>query len=193
MKLELLIFGITAFFIYDSYKDGYFSKTLLSYKKYYKMIFFAIIGVGIYLLIKRNPIQGRKMLLSANNLVKFMPIDKSSLDLLTPIIDYTSTNHTSNPNNLQSSQSAQYPMNPMNPMNFGNKKPNGNKRSVSETKKKYVASQQDWKCGHCKSQLNHTFEIDHRVRLEYGGSNDVSNLVALCRNCHGIKTANENM
>lgn len=190
MKLELLIFGITAFFIYDSYKDGFFTKTLLSYKKYYKMIFFAIIGIGIYVLIKRNPIQGKKMLLSANNLVKFMPIDKSSLDLLSPIIDYTSTNHTFAPNNQQSSQPTQ---SARNPMNFGNKKTTGTKRSVSETKKKYVASHQDWKCGHCKSQLNHTFEIDHRVRLEYGGSNDVSNLVALCRNCHGIKTANENM
>ena len=186
MKLELLIFGITAFFIYDSYKEGYFSKTLLSYKKYYKMIFFAIIGIGVYLLLKRNPVQGRKMLMSANNLVKFMPIDKSSLDLLTPILDYTSTN-------IQNNTSSEYTQQPTNPMNFGGKKTNTTKRSVSETKKKYVASQQDWKCGNCKSQLNHTFEIDHRMRLEYGGSNDVSNLVALCRNCHGVKTANENM
>jgi hypothetical protein len=67
------------------------------------------------------------------------------------------------------------------------------KRSVSETKKKYVASCQDWKCGNCKSQLDHTFEIDHKVRLEYGGGNDVQNLIALCRNCHGRKTASENM
>jgi 5-methylcytosine-specific restriction endonuclease McrA len=67
------------------------------------------------------------------------------------------------------------------------------KRSVSETKKKYVASQQNWRCGQCNSQLNHTYEIDQRVRLEYGGSNDVNNLVALCRNCHGEKTAKENM
>jgi 5-methylcytosine-specific restriction endonuclease McrA len=29
--------------------------------------------------------------------------------------------------------------------------------------------------------------------LEYGGGNDVQNLVALCRNCHGKKTAEENM
>jgi 5-methylcytosine-specific restriction endonuclease McrA len=67
------------------------------------------------------------------------------------------------------------------------------KRAVSETKKKYVAAQQDWKCGQCKSQLDHTYEIDHRIRLEYGGGNDVQNLVALCRNCHGKKTASENM
>ena len=70
---------------------------------------------------------------------------------------------------------------------------NGTKRSVSETKKKYVASSQDWKCGQCKQQLDHTFEIDHKIRLEYGGGNDVQNLIALCRNCHGRKTASENM
>jgi len=31
------------------------------------------------------------------------------------------------------------------------------------------------------------------VRLEYCGGNDVQNLIALCRNCHGKKTASENM
>jgi 5-methylcytosine-specific restriction endonuclease McrA len=67
------------------------------------------------------------------------------------------------------------------------------KRSVSETKKKYVASIQDWKCGHCNNKLTHTFEVDHKVRLEHGGGNDPSNLVALCRECHGQKTASENM
>ena len=52
---------------------------------------------------------------------------------------------------------------------------------------------QDWKCGQCKNKLTHTFEVDHRIRLEHGGGNDVSNLVALCRECHGQKTASENM
>ena len=40
--------------------------------------------------------------------------------------------------------------------------------------------------------LNH-LEIDHKIRLENGGSNEVENLVALCRECHGGKTAMENM
>ena len=57
------------------------------------------------------------------------------------------------------------------------------KRSVSETKKN-IASQQDWKCKHCKCKLPAWFEVDHVTRLEYGGSNNVDNLVALCRNCH---------
>jgi 5-methylcytosine-specific restriction endonuclease McrA len=67
------------------------------------------------------------------------------------------------------------------------------KRSVSETKKKYVASMQDWKCGQCEKKLSHTFEVDHKIRLEHGGGNDAANLVALCRECHGNKTAMENM
>ena len=70
---------------------------------------------------------------------------------------------------------------------------NSTKRSVSETKKKFVASRQDWKCGDCKNQLSAWFEVDHVVRLEYGGSNHVDNLVALCRECHGKKTAMENL
>jgi 5-methylcytosine-specific restriction endonuclease McrA len=67
------------------------------------------------------------------------------------------------------------------------------KRSVSETKKKFVAARQGWKCGDCQDQLNAWFEVDHKIRLEYGGSNHIDNLVALCRDCHGEKTAMENL
>jgi 5-methylcytosine-specific restriction endonuclease McrA len=67
------------------------------------------------------------------------------------------------------------------------------KRSVSETKKKYVAAQQGWNCGACKRQLPAWFEVDHKIRLDNGGSNSVDNLVALCRDCHGKKTAFENL
>ena len=71
---------------------------------------------------------------------------------------------------------------------------NGNtKRSVSETKKKFVAAEQGWKCGECKKQLPAWFEVDHKIRLDSGGSNHIDNLVALCRDCHGKKTALENL
>jgi len=181
MRLEIFVLGLTAFFIYNAYNDGKYLKLLLTFKKYYTMIFYALLGVGIYLLLKRNPSQGQKMLLYANNLVKFMPIDKASLDMLSPIIDFTTSNDGSGSFMEQSNQNSY-------------SQPQGKtKRAVSETKKKYVAAQQDWKCGQCKSQLDHTYEIDHRIRLEYGGGNDVQNLVALCRNCHGRKTASENM
>ena len=191
MRLEIFVIGLTAFFVYNAYTDGKYSKMLLSFKKYYKMIFYVLLGLGIYVLLKRNPEQGRNMLLYANNLVKFMPIDKNSMDMLSPIIDFTSTNEDSS---FMESVNGIY----SNPGFSGEKRmmnsgKNGTKRSVSETKKKYVASNQSWKCGNCQAQLDHTFEIDHKVRLEYGGGNDVQNLIALCRNCHGKKTASENM
>ena len=67
------------------------------------------------------------------------------------------------------------------------------KRSVSETKKKFVAASQNWHCKGCQKQLPAWFEVDHVMKLEYGGSNDITNLVALCRDCHGKKTAYENL
>jgi len=45
----------------------------------------------------------------------------------------------------------------------------------------------------CQKQLPAWFEVDHVMKLEYGGSNDITNLVALCRDCHGKKTAYENL
>jgi hypothetical protein len=196
MRLEIFVLGLTAFFVYNAYTDGKYMKMVLSFKKYYKMIFYFMLGLGIYVLLKRNPQQGRNMLLYANNLVKFMPIDKSSVDMLSPIIDFTSKNDTDEGSFMESlndvNVSRYLPgFSGENRINSSGK--NGTKRSVSETKKKYVASNQDWKCGNCKSQLDHTFEIDHKIRLEYGGGNDVQNLIALCRNCHGRKTASENM
>ena len=67
------------------------------------------------------------------------------------------------------------------------------KRCVSETKKKYVASLQNWHCSKCNKQLTAWYEVDHKIRLEHGGTNELDNLEALCRECHGEKTAMENL
>ena len=182
MKTEFLILSITAFFIYDAYHDGIYMKKLKSWKKYYKMVGYGIMGLCIYIYLKKNPSETRNMLKHANGLIKYMPIDKEAGDMLTPFINdfnsfspqqqklFSSGKHTNNSNNI--------------------KKTN---RSVSETKKKFVASNQNWKCGHCNEQLTAWFEVDHIQRLEYGGSNHIDNLIALCRNCHGEKTAMERM
>lgn len=66
------------------------------------------------------------------------------------------------------------------------------KRNVTSLTKKMVASNQEWKCGTCGQILDFTYEIDHHIPLFKGGTNDVSNLIALCRNCHGKKTLTEN-
>ena len=197
MKLEILIFGITGFLIYNAYYDGKYTKVLLSYKKYYKMIIIGFLAICFYIMIKRNPLQTKNMLLYTNNMIKYMPIDRSSMDMITPIFDL-STRGTSfmegfnseftglqNPSytDMRVAQQQRNMLSGQKPV----------KRSVSETKKKYVASMQDWKCGQCNKKLTHTFEVDHKIRLEHGGGNDVTNLVALCRECHGEKTAMENM
>ena len=194
MKLELFIFGITGFLLYNAYHDGKYSKIFVSWKKYIQMATIALVGISLYLMIKRNPLQSKNLLLYANNAVKYMPIDKSSLDMISPIFDFTQQKtgfmesfHSSlNPNIDIETQ----PPQARRMMRSGNK---STKRSVSETKKKYVASNQKWQCGDCGNQLNAWFEVDHKIRLEHGGGNDVGNLIALCRDCHGKKTAMENM
>lgn len=65
------------------------------------------------------------------------------------------------------------------------------KRNVTALQKKKIAASQEWKCGNCKSLLDETYEVDHRVALFNGGSNDESNLVALCPHCHRRKTVDE--
>ena len=74
-----------------------------------------------------------------------------------------------------------------------NCKPKYTKRNVSSLTKKIIASNQSWKCGTCSEIMDYTYEIDHHIPLFKGGSNDISNLIALCRNCHGKKTILENV
>jgi len=204
MKLELLILAITGFLIINTYHDGNYVKLLQSWQKYFKMAGFAFAGLSIYLFLKKNPNESQSIVHQAVNIVKYIPSAKSSLDVLSPFMDFTNqTPFMQNNENsqsqyqspydlpsqlLQSNQPQQQQINRI--MESGKK---GTKRCVSETKKKFVASQQGWLCGHCKKQLPAWFEVDHKIRLETGGSNHVDNLVALCRDCHGRKTAMENL
>lgn len=65
---------------------------------------------------------------------------------------------------------------------------NNSSRNVNNTMKKYVASNQQWKCNMCNNLLDYSYEIDHIVPLYKNGNNNINNLQALCRNCHGKKT-----
>jgi 5-methylcytosine-specific restriction endonuclease McrA len=65
------------------------------------------------------------------------------------------------------------------------------KRNVSNVVKKYVASNQQWKCSLCGNILDHTYEVDHIIPLGKGGSNNPDNLQALCVKCHKTKTIKE--
>ena len=62
------------------------------------------------------------------------------------------------------------------------------RKNLSQNVKKYVAANQRWQCKKCNNLLSAAYEVDHKVPLYKGGSNHISNLEALCRNCHGVKT-----
>ena len=100
MKLEILIFGVTGFFIFNTYHDGKYSKLFYKNKKYLQIVFFSFIGLSLYLMAKRNPKQCKSMLLNANNIIKYMPIDKTSIDMISPILDFTNNNNNESQTNF---------------------------------------------------------------------------------------------
>ena len=197
MRIEIFIFGIVALVIFNIYTDGKYIKNLYQYKKYYQMISVLVVGFVLYFMIKKNPLSWGPMLSTTNDYLKYMPIDKSTTSVLSPILDFTSKQ------SFQRDQSTYGGSTPIinykqeqRIMSSGGQVQGQSqriKRSVSETKKKFVAARQGWKCGDCQLQLNAWFEVDHKIRLEHGGSNHVDNLVALCRDCHGKKTTIENL
>ena len=149
------------------------------------------VGLSLYLFVKRSPGEATQLMKHANNFVKYMPIDRTSASLIGPAIEMMSNRHE----NMQLMRGAGMDMSGM--AKFGMLEPqtkrmlrsggSARSRSVSESKKKFVASRQHWKCADCQQPLPGSYEVDHIVDLQYGGSNHVDNLRAMCRNCHGEK------
>ena len=206
-KFEFIIFIITAGLILNTYYDGKYFKIVESVnaRKYIKMATIGFFGLSMYLFMKKNPENSHNIMQHANEFIKYMPISRQSADMLSPFFDMTnqraffgsdSNNNISNGGDDDGGWTTRRQQNSINKiMTSGKTTATGagpTKRSVSESKKKFVAAQQGWKCGDCQRQLPGWFEVDHKIRLEHGGSNAVDNLVALCRDCHGKKTAFEN-
>jgi hypothetical protein len=239
IKVEYIIFVITAILIVNTYYDGNLFKMFQSNQKLIKMATYGFVGLSLFLFLRRNPENSRQLLFHANDIIKYMPISKGTADMITPFFDFTNNKSFLNNDvnmlpahqNMMSSYmagggggggggdgegrgganltgNARYveaeltgggggkASNRIIPNNAStaerrllNSGKGSNKRSVSETKKKYVAAQQGWKCGDCQRQLPAWFEVDHVIALEHGGSNHIDNLVAICRDCHGKKTA----
>lgn len=184
MRYGLIIFLVTGALLYNIYYDNIIVHKVKSNMKYIQMGGIAFAALSLYVFIRKNPSESGSMLKHATSIVQYMPIDSHSKDLLTPIFSM-----------VEKSQVNTKEVPRGDPNGFPNGLPNGYpntpqrvKRSVSESRKKYVASNQGWKCKKCNQILDATFEIDHVIELQYGGSNEVSNLEALCRNCHGKKS-----
>lgn len=72
---------------------------------------------------------------------------------------------------------------------LGSKSKKKNKREpVTKTQKDAVWHKQDGMCAKCGSKLSPiTTEYDHIKEVQDGGKSTISNIQALCKNCHGIK------
>ena len=64
--------------------------------------------------------------------------------------------------------------------------PGNTPRKFSWVQKVTAFERDGWKCVTCTSTNN--LEMDHAVALMNGGSNELTNLYALCHTCHVIKT-----
>ncbi len=158
--------------LYNTYHDNFIFNHIKTKLKYYKMAVIAVFGIGLFIVLSRNPGESWNIMNAAKNYIHVLPIDRQAKDMIKPFLEKREQDRSIDKITASSRT---------------------HKRSVSETKKKYIASQQNWKCNHCKQQLTAWFEVDHIKRLDQGGTNDVQNLVALCRNCHGEKTSMENI
>ena len=180
MRYGLIIIIITGFLIMDTYHEGHYTQYLLSLKKYYKMAVLGFIGLSLYTFMRKHPNESSSMFGVAADLIKYMPVDSGASDILSPLLDFSNTSNNLYDLGGTTGITSQFKR----MMNSGR---SATGRSVSETKKKYVASQQGWKCQNCNNQLDATYEVDHKIDLQFGGSNHVSNLRALCVGCHKKK------
>ena len=87
MRSELVVLIIAGFLIYNTYYDGKFTSMIYKNKKYMQMAFYAFVGIALLVLLRTNPTRGKAMLVQANDAIKYMPLDKQSASILSPILD----------------------------------------------------------------------------------------------------------
>lgn len=207
MPLSLWIFALTGLVMINIYTDGLYLSYAVQYydPRYFRMGVVFCIGILIYLFVVRFPRFMCIYLIRLMDWIRIWPTGSGGSMRRSQIP--TSTH-------VDSKTTAFYPQTDK-VIDASIEKPDANtftgkmayairrltesakvptgKRTVSETKKKFVAAQQQWKCHTCGCILPAWFEVDHIQRVERGGSNHPDNLVALCRDCHGKKTALENL
>lgn len=215
MNVRVVIVLATLFFMYGAWRGGSFLSVFslggsADWGRYLRMALYGFIGLSLYQFVSRHPAQSASLLYHAQELIKYMPIDKQAGAMLTPVFNFA--RDTGAVRGVMEGMTgrgggagapwvagdvhrAQVPtaamdMSPQTKrmLNSGGVPGATTNRSVSGTKKKFVAARQKWHCAGCGGMLDHTFEVDHIQELQYGGTNHVDNLEALCRNCHGKKT-----
>lgn len=162
MKRELFLLAGTWLYVSDTWYDGYYSSMCKQYKKHAKIAGTVFVAWSLLFFLQKNPTESTSLMSQFYGVLRMLPFDAQTKGML----------HHFQPGEERILTSGA----------------ESTSRCVSGTKKKWVAANQGWKCNMCQGQLNAWFEVDHIKRLADGGTNEVSNLVALCRDCHGEKT-----
>ena len=95
MRLELYIILIAGFIIANIYTDGKYTKMLTVGKKYYQMAGVAFGALMLYILFKKNPLRAQQMIGASNEYLRYLPIDRNTSNMISPILDFTSKQNMS--------------------------------------------------------------------------------------------------
>lgn len=183
MNKILIIVGILILIILE-FNIFNLKNILEKLKKYFRLIFFFLL---ILVVLKYNKTKDTilpfKDIIKNNKQYKFLSYLTSKVNKIISL--FTNIKF---PDNAFKDSSMNYTQKNNEPNFKTIEKKIPHRRNLSESKKKIVASNQHWRCLSCQNLLDATYEIDHIVPLFKNGSNDIENLQALCRNCHGKKT-----
>ena len=89
MRLEIILLFIASFIITNIYTDGKYMKLLLVNKKYIHIAGVVFGTFMIYILLKKNPLRAKEMLNVSNEYLKYLPLDKDTNSIISPILDFT--------------------------------------------------------------------------------------------------------
>ncbi len=188
IRRSFLVIAICAVVIGDILTGGALQRKAFTFKRYGQAAMIALVGLGVLVLVNRPGADKMGMMQTASNVVSAMPTSATTSLLQSGIGFMGGHAATLTPS----------------PTHMGGGRLGGRagadpgavtvpKRSVSDARKKVVAAGQGWTCAHCHETLEASYEVDHVIELQDGGTNDVSNLMALCRNCHGRKTLDQRL
>ena len=185
-KRSALVVLICGAIVWDIVSGGKVQRRLVDIQKYGKAGIALVVGLGVLLMVNKPGNSKADIMQTASDIVSVMPASATTRLMKGGIGFMSQTGGSSSSATAWTGQSA--PLGQAAPIERRTKA-----RSVSEARKKAVAASQGWKCSACNNVLSATYEVDHIIELQDGGSNEVDNLTAMCRNCHGDKTLRERL
>ena len=183
IKHFFIILIVILLFLANEYSNNKILKIFNSFYKCYK-IFLVIIPIILFYFNPKLLELVNSYLYSPSGNRNYMTKSDILFNLSNSLSDTKNKNNNTNNNKCNHTSKCQTGGSSY----LNNHVSNNKKRNVSESTKKYVAANQQWKCKKCSNLLSAAYEVDHVIPLYKGGDNQINNLEALCRNCHGMKT-----